>query len=245
MDTKQSTKLDITIPASAIKYLLFQRGEHQFLWRNRLLKKALRRIPFITYERVVAFESFFAGNRVRRLSNSELQFEYEDHFRRHLPQNVSSILDIGCGVAKIDALLWKHYRNPDLQFWLLDRSEIADRVYYGFQGEGAFYTSLNVARDLLEANGVPHTNIHLEEVAPDYHIHFPATMDLVISIFSWGYHYPISMYLDRVYDMLAPGGTVITDIRKDTGGEDEFRKKFPDFEVIFESRKMLRVCAKK
>lgn len=39
-------------------------------------------------------------------------------------------------------------------------------------------------------------------------------LDLVISLVSWGFHFPVSTYLDQVHDLLREGGRLILDLRK-------------------------------
>jgi 16S rRNA G1207 methylase RsmC len=117
-------------------------------------------------------------------------------------------------------------------------------VSYGIKHVAAHYNSLDVARKLLEVNGVATSNIHTQEVtgAPV----FPGKkFDIVISLISWGFHYPVSTYLDQVYNLLATGGTLIIDVRKDQGGEDILKNKFDTFKVILEAQKYRRVIATK
>ena len=45
--------------------------------------------------------------------------------------------------------------------------------------------------------------------------------------------------------MLAPGGAMILDVRRDSGGLEELRGIFPNLITISEQPKFLRVCARK
>ncbi len=103
----------------------------------------------------------------------------------HLPADVKVILDIGCGMAGIDVLLKRLY--PDAQLWLLDGDGSDPRDGWERERPEAF-SSRAKADELLEANGVKadrwidiNTREHL-------------VADLVISLASWGYHYPIATY---------------------------------------------------
>jgi len=55
---------------------------------------------------------------------------------------------------------------------------------------------------------------------------------MVISIASWGFHYPLSTYLDQVEQALAPGGRLILDLRRHQGQEQELAHRFEDCECI-------------
>jgi SAM-dependent methyltransferase len=193
---------------------------------------------------MVALEAFLFKNRIKKLFNLDMRDEY-DRIKNYLPDRASSILDIGCGVAGIDALLHEHYQNDNPKFFLFDKTELNEKVYYGIKKEAAFYNSLSVAKSLLENNGVPPQNIHLQEADLDRAIKFSEKFDLVISLISWGFHYPASTYLDRVYELLKPGGALIIDVRKGVGGEEEVRNKFHNAEAIYEAQKHIRIVAHK
>lgn len=236
--------MQITIPNKAIKYILFQRTAYLIYQNNRFLNSLFIRIPFLSYNCLVAVEAFLFRNRIKKLFNDDILSEY-NRIKKYLPTNASSILDIGCGVAGIDVLLYQHYKNNNLNIFLLDKTELNEKVYYGIKKEAAFYNSLSVAKSLLENNGVPPQNIHLQEVGLDRAIKFSEKFDLVISLISWGFHYPVSTYLDQVYELLKPGGVLIIDVRKGSGGESIIKDKFKNMEIIFEAPKYLRVVARK
>ena len=169
--------------------------------------------------------------------------EYED-IKAWLPEKCSKSLDIGCGIGGIDVLLHKHYnRDANLQFYLLDKTSVAKNVYYHFEKQAAFYNSLKVAEEFLCCNGTNRQNIHLLEATEDCCINAEPGIDLVISLLSWGFHYPISTYISQVHDIIRPGGHVITDIRKGTAGEKELADKFSKLQVISTAPKRLRVLA--
>ena len=49
----------------------------------------------------------------------------------YLPDKVASILDIGCGVAGIDVLLYHHYQNPEIH--LMDGDGLGDNKIWVFR----------------------------------------------------------------------------------------------------------------
>jgi SAM-dependent methyltransferase len=159
--------------------------------------------------------------------------------------NCSNILDVGCGVAGLDYFLYCHYNNDKLQLDLLDKTHINRNVYYGYKSRGAFYNSLDLAKELLISSGIPPNNIHLHEATMFNDINVSCKFDLVVSLLSWGFHYPVETYLDRVYDLLRGDGVLIMDIRKGSNGIHVLQRKFNKINIIFEQTKFYRVCTNK
>ncbi len=216
----------MNIPDNAVKYILFQRTEYLIYQNNRWLNSIIIRIPFLTYNRMVLLESWLFTSRIKRLFKGDMEREYES-VKSNLPENPSAILDVGCGVAGIDILLARHYQEQGkpVDFYLLDKTEINDKVYYGLEKTASYYNSLNIARDFLMANGVQGERIHTQEVTGSPI--FPGIrFDLVLSLISWGFHYPVETYLDEVYTILKPGGELIIDIRKGSDGEMRIEQRF-------------------
>lgn len=117
----------------------------------------------------------------------DYQTEIEQDFLQiepHLPSEVNSILDIGCGMAGIDVFLKRKYPNARLE--LLDGE--GSRVTYGFSQSCKPYSSRAATESMLLANGVKcdlwHDSGTKEELKAD----------LVISLISWGFHYPLDKY---------------------------------------------------
>ncbi len=121
------------------------------------------------------------------------------------------IADIGCGYGFFDLFAAKHLKCEVL---LIDL-ETNDRRNFGFEAEGAAYSSLAKARALLLANGVSDKKITLlnpQATAPES----AKPVDLVVSLLSCGFHYPVDTYLPFLAKVLKPGGTAIFDLRERT-----------------------------
>ena len=172
---------------------------------------------------------------------SDMEREYRS-MKEFLPDNCSRILDIGCGIAGIDIFLNEHYSNRSVDFYLLDKNEIEERVYYMYEEKGAFYNSLDLAKSTLVINGVEENHVHLIEAADNNDINMDKSVDFVLSLISWGFHYPVGVYLDKVYDLLVEEGVLILDIRKNTDGLDLLNQKFGNHKVVNETSKFCRVC---
>lgn len=230
----------LVVPRSAVPYALLQRTGMQ---RWNLRRSRLSRIPLLRYETSLVFlESRMRRARVTSAFGASIAADL-GQLRPHLPERVTSVLDIGCGIAGIDVALHRHY-GGDLRIHLLDRTQTDPAAFaYGMGAAERFYNSLDAARDLLVANGVSPDRLSLWEAAPDFTFPAQVTFDLVISLLSWGHHYPIETYLGPVRAAMRPGGRVIVDVRKGTGGEETLRDAFTDVVVIATTDKHRRLVA--
>lgn len=118
------------------------------------------------------------------------------------------IADIGCGYAFFDLFAQAAY---DADLLLVDIEE-NERRHFGFEAEGAAYTSLNVARKFLERNGVPAARIATwnpqNQDLPD-----DTRIDLAVSLLSCGFHYPVDMYMPFFRFGVRQNGAVVLDLR--------------------------------
>jgi len=233
----------IIIPQEAVKFILYQRTA--FLkFPNTFVNRWLSIIiPFsIYYKQVVNRQAKTNSLSIKELYINNLKQEYLT-IKDYLPNTCSSVLDIGCGVAGINILINKHYGNNQQMFYLLDKTGISKRFHYSYKPKGAFYNSLDVAKELLIGNHIPERNINLIEATNNNDIKINSNVNLVISLISWGFHYPIETYLNRVYELLTNGGSLIIDVRKETNGIQDLNKVFRKVEVIYEEEKIQRVLA--
>jgi glycosyltransferase involved in cell wall biosynthesis/SAM-dependent methyltransferase len=236
----------LTIPDAAVKYILFQRTAYLIYQNTPWLNKIIIHIPFLTYNHMVLFEAWLFRKRIKRLFSEDIAREYAA-IKNFLPEHTHAVLDIGCGVAGIDVMLYRHYKtqNRTIDLYLLDETELNQKVYYGFEKKASFYNSLSIAKLLLASNRIESKNVHVQEINSDYKINFSTKFDLVISLISWGFHYPVSTYLDQVYNLLKPNGVLIMDIRKGTGEEKMLKDKFHNIKIISEGQKYMRIVTHK
>jgi len=135
-----------------------------------------------------------------------------------LPEEVGSVLDIGCGLAGIDVFLRDKY--PDAKFYFLD-SDGSPTDNFGFNQEYKPYTLRSLAERVF---GKPTKwfDVGTKEALE---------ADIVISLLSWGYHYPITAYSpDYKY--------LIVDIRDNTLNLDE---EFPNYKLIRKGENYARI----
>lgn len=233
---------DLSIPRSAASYILFQRTAYITFPKRTVFRIARKLLPFLNYERSVSLEAKLRNASICREYLEDISREY-DSIKDYLPGECERLLDIGCGVAGIDLFLDQHYGNRQPHIYLLDKSHVEEKVFYLYKDKGAFYNSLEVAKEVLTTNGIDPGHVHLIEATDNNDINTDDRMDLIISLISWGFHYPVETYLDRAYETLKPGGRLIIDVRKETGGIEAIENKFGEYQVVLDDKKHLRVCA--
>jgi SAM-dependent methyltransferase len=183
---------------------------------------------------------FIESQRSRTILNCYFEDMRKEYLmiKDQLPDRVSNVLDIGSGVAGLDIFLYAHF-GSGVKYHLLDKDGKSN-IYYGFRDAGSYYNSLELAKKFLTTNGVP------EEIIRSYDIsvtEFPnKKFELVISLLSWGFHYPIDEYVGQVFKTLQRGGVVIVDVRRGTTGIEVLSRAFSSQpEVLHESDKFQRV----
>jgi SAM-dependent methyltransferase len=212
----------------------------------------MRRLLPMSYEGwLMPIEIAVRGKAIQDEFIHSIVGDYEE-IKPYLPERASRILDIGCGIAGIDVLLYAAYKergDPDL--YLLDRSEMSvggSGGRYRFKDSDRFYNSLAETEKLMLANGIRRERVHLLDVPADSRIAMDEPCDLIISLISWGYHYPLSTYMDQVAGrLLKPGGKLILDLRKRQADEDSqaMLARFAIVQTISEDKKRRRVALTK
>ena len=238
-------KTILNIPDKAIKYILFQRTSYLKFTHNWFYRKLKNLSPIFLYNTFVNAEAYFRRDVIKRLYSEDMSSEYET-IKDHLPQTCENILDIGCGMAGIDIFLFQHYQSDtNIDYFLFDKTEINQKVFYGYKEKSAFYNSLILAKSFLRLNGIDEAKIHLFKVPSNNQISIDCSFDLVISLISWGFHYPLSQYLDNVYELLNKNGTLILDLRKKTEDKTILQDRFSSVKQIAEGQKYHRMLATK
>ena len=119
-----------------------------------------------------------------------------------LPEN-ATVIDIGAGNSLIDLGLSKCKKSA--KFILID-SDYSGQNYGSLHSRDFnTYNSWQMVYDAIELSGLDHTNFVTNDT--DYAFDEPA--DIILSSYSWGMHYPIDVYLDKVVNALKPGGYLI------------------------------------
>ncbi len=154
------------------------------------------------------------GEEIARRAAAVIHAEYQQIAPLLATLKPKRIADIGCGYAFFDLFAAKDLKSEVL---LIDL-ESNERRHFGFQAEGAAYSSLAAARKLLEDNGVSAkkiTTLNPRDKAPET----AKPVDLVVSFLSCGFHYPVDLYLPFLEKALKPDGAAIFDLRAATAAE--------------------------
>jgi SAM-dependent methyltransferase len=228
------------IPDHAVRYILLQRTHYIKLQRNFIIKLIKKLLPYkYRYTAFIDLEIFLRNSAIKNDYMADMEEEYLD-IKSYLPLKAINILDIGCGIGGIDFFLSKHYNSPEIIFYCLDKTQ-TDTIYYGFKEKAAFYNSLDVAREFLSLNGIK--KIHTLSANEANTIETNEKFDLILSLISWGFHYPVETYLSQAYTHLQKGGHMIIDVRKNTMGLNKITSIFSDTTVISETDKKIRILA--
>lgn len=139
-----------------------------------------------------------------------------------LPEG-SRILDIGSGVGVVDLLLYSYIK--DCKLHLLDKEEhnhIGDELSsndVSFTIDHPFYHSWKPVKDAIQTSNFDKNRFAFLEPGDT----FPEDLDLILSSFSWCFHYPKEVYWEKVVGSLKKGGKLYLDVRllkdKDIVGE--------------------------
>ena len=157
-----------------------------------------------------------------------------------IPARVRSSLDIGCGLAGFDVLLWRA-RKPFM--YLLDRDRFDAVVRYGYGSPASAYCNFSQVMELMEVNRVRSSDY--ETIVSTMEIF--GQVDLVTSFIAWGFHFSVGAYLNAVAIFLAPGGRLILDLRRGTTAEAMplLRARFGRPLAVYPHEKHVRVVFEK
>ena len=218
------------------KLLLLQRNE-LLTDRQIKLRKKFGRFIFTNF-----FINYFQNTTLEQNSENLFLGEVET-FKKYLPKNVKNIMDVGCGLGIIDIYLNRIFNNPN--FFLLDKNRIDKKIKYGFSSNYESYNDLNETKNLLLNNEIKLDQINLVDVEKTININ--EKIDLVISLKSMGYHYPLENYLNLFKKHCSQDAIFIFDISKGNYNNISLTKIFKKVEVIYEESSihpLNRVCCK-
>ncbi len=96
----------------------------------------------------------------------------------------------------------------------------------------------------MELNGVGPDRIETIEANDSGEVPINRPLDLVISLISWGFHYPVDTYLAQIRSLLSKNGVLILDVRKNTDGMKKIKEQFRHVDIIEEKAKRYRLAAR-
>ena len=205
------------------KLILLQRNE-LLSEKQKILRKRFGRFLFTNF-----FVHFFQNQKLDESVQNLFEKEYET-IKNFLPSNASNILDIGCGLAILDIFLAQNYEKPN--FFLIDKNKVDLKIKYGFSKNYESYNNLNETKKILLANNILDEQIFLNNAEEKIDIN--KKMDLVLSIKSMAFHYPLENYLDLLRRVCTKNTEFIFDISTERYQLDSLSEYFEKIDVIYE-----------
>jgi len=162
-------------------------------------------------------------------------------FKEYLPNiPIQYILDIGAGVGGIDIFLYQQLgRNS--YFYLIDKNKKDSKIIYGYSDTPSAYNNFQICSKFFKLNKFSVNRYsYIENFTIKNH-----KFEIILSLLSCGFHYPVTFYLDTILNKISDNGIVIFDIRKKTDQIKILQKVFSQVIVAKEFTKYQRVICKK
>lgn len=202
--------------------LLLQRNE--FLSPKQIkIRKLFGRTLFTKF-----FINYYQHKNLSEIISYEIEKEF-NLLKKYIPQNIKTVMDIGCGLGLINIFLNNNFKNIN-EFYLLDKNKIDHKIKYGFSKSYESYNNLLATRDTLILNGIEENKINLIDVNKNYSI--KNSIDFVISLVSMGYHYPISNYIQLLRETSNKKTIFIFDIATEYQDLKIIKNYFNQYEII-------------
>ena len=220
------------------KLLLLQRNE-LLTARQNWLRKTFGRLIFTNF-----FVNYFQVQNFEKITEDLFYKEFET-FKKYIPNSAENIMDIGCGLGIINIYLNEFFEKKPV-FFLLDKNRVDRKIKYGFSSNYESYNDLNETKNILLNNNIDTNRINLFDVEKQFLI--TKKMDLVISLKSMGYHYPINTYIELLRNCCTKNTVFIFDIGDNQYDENYLKKIFDDVKIIYEEKTnnvLRRLCCKK
>ena len=142
----------------------------------------------------------------------QLNWDQRDSLLTFDIKDGSKIVDIGCGAAVVDLLLYSYV--PNSTFYLIDKEAewpggTTTPLAVHYTEDHPFYHSWSVVDDAIKTSDFDRNRFNF--LNP--HDAFPEDVDLIMSSASWCFHYSKDQYWSRVLKSLKIGGKLFLDIR--------------------------------
>ncbi len=221
------------------KLILLQRNEVQSFIQKKL-RKFFGRFLFTNF-----FVYFFNPPKEISKNISKIILSEFNEIIPHLPKESKNILDIGSGLGIIDLFLNNYYAE-EAHFTLLDKNNIEKKIKYGFSDNYEAYNLLKTTERFLSNNGLKKEKIKL--INADYVSNLDKEYDLIISLISMGYHYPLNKYLNILKKNSHSETVFIFDIADEHNDINSLKEIFQDVIIlkkINKKHKQTRLICKK
>jgi hypothetical protein len=117
----------------------------------------------------------------------DVEQDYKDI--REFLNHTTNLVDLGSGMGGIDFMIKR--LHPNIHITLLDGEQVEAGEHYGYKEDLKFYSNNAVAKQFFDDN----------ELAVDFYLaqdDLVLPCDTLISLNSWGFHYPINRYINFV-----------------------------------------------
>jgi len=220
------------------------RGTASMVMRQRPQFRRISRHPrlssLLTERLLTAADAMLFGSSVLRSYREAVERDW-DKIAPFMPDEVHSSLDIGCGIGGVNEFIYQNFSatNP-VSITLADKDEVSKPLRYGMSENPSAYNSLSRSVDYLTSVGVPPDAINTVNLSATK-LPENEKYDLIVSLISLGYHYPVSVYLDYLTEHLSESGVMILDCRLDSDGIESLGRHF-DIKTIYEDIFMTRIA---
>ena len=192
--------------------------------KQRIIRKKFGRFLFTNF-----FIHFFIPQKeIEKKINEEFLKEFNS-IKNYLPKSSKNILDIGCGLGVINIFLNDYYSKKSY-FTLIDKNYVDKKVIYGFNKNSESYNKLEITKDFLILNGFKTEQLQLINADKNFEIN--KKYELIISLFSMGYHYPIENYFYTIKKNSTKSTKVIFDLSLEYNELNEVKKYFNKVVII-------------
>jgi len=117
-------------------------------------------------------------------------------------QDTKYLVDLGAGMGGIDYMIKQQF--PNIEIVAMDGEQVVDGEHYGYTDNLQFYSNNSVAEKFFKDNNL---SVIFCPAADDVVV----DCDTLISLNSWGFHYPVHRYIKFVKQNRPR--TIILDLR--------------------------------
>lgn len=153
---------------------------------------------------------------LRQIQRAAKQIEDIAHLLRE--RQPKKIVDIGCGLGVVDAILARDWKIDDIV--LIDGDGSGEK-HGEYREGGKPWNNVRTAVEFVRTNATRdcriNSRIAMTPTDLGWSLALLADTDLLISLKSWGLHYPVSMYLHTACHITAPGALLVIDLHKPEG----------------------------
>jgi hypothetical protein len=219
------------------RHILFQRTNLQIFGNSQILNR------IFSNKFCVMIDSIFFNAIIIHKYLRECFLDYES-IRKFIPKQIYNSLDIGCGLAGIDSFIFREYSKANnVHLHLADKDGETENIQYNYRQTADIYNNLENTVKFLIDQGLPKSALSTTNVVNNK-LPQDICFELIFSLLSWGFHYPVITYLDYVHSHLTESGVVILDCRKGTDDKVILCEKF-EVVVINDNLKSERLCCRK